>query len=171
MERYCENYLRFEGNEEEINNFIKKSESIYDGVMQYDFEIEKLLNMPNDEFSDPERKQQAIAKYGCKDIADWWSKNWGTRDICVEASYNKSMHIFTFVTCDSPPDKAIVAISKQYQTLKFTYEYKNFKYEDEAMADFGRFVCQDGKIESEEYGKVKAVFCPACGQIMTYAKL
>ena len=170
MRRYCENYLKLEGDKKEINRFIKKTESTYDGVVQYDFEIDKFLDIP-DEFCDPKKKQQAIAKYGYDDITYWCYKNWGTWDICVEASYDKSIHILTFVTVDWPPDKAIVAISKQYPSLKFTFEYKNFKYKDETIADFGRFMCQDGKIESEEYSKVKAIFCPPCGQVMTYVKL
>lgn len=90
----------------------------------------------------------------------------------IEAEYDSDTHIFAFVTQDSPPDKAIiVAVSKQYQVLKFTFEYKISWDPDDSIVDFGRFVCRDGKIESEEYGQVKAVFCPECNQIVTYVKL
>ena len=174
MERYCENYLKLEGNETDISRFVAKIQTENKGKLTYDFVIPRFLEFPQAFRNAPkseEERQELISKYGYDNKDDWCIANWGTDDDCVEASYDESMHILTFVTWDSPPDKAIIAISKQFPTLKFTFEYKNFKAKEGPVADFGRFLCQNGKIESEEYGKIKAVFCPTCEQVTTYTKL
>ena len=174
MKRYCENYLKLEGDEAEINRFVEKTKIEHEGETDYSFFIPEFLEFPKDYKNTPkseEERQELISKYGYDNESDWCIANWGTDDDCVEASYDESMHILTFVTWDSPPDKAIIAISKQFPTLKFTFEYKNFKAKEEPVADFGRFICQDGKIELEEYSKIKVVFCPACKQVTTYTKL
>ena len=174
MERCCENCLRLEGDEAEINRFIAKTRTEDEGETTYGFNISEFLEFPEDLINTPkseEERQRLISKFGHDNLSDWCIANWGTDDDCDGAEYDEDTHSLTFITCDSTPDKAIVVISKLYPTLKFTFEYKNFNYEDEAVADFGRFVCQNGKIESEEYSKVKAAFCPACDQVMTYIKI
>lgn len=174
MERHCENYLRLEGGKKEINRFVAKTRTEYEGETTYSFTMPEFVELPEDLKNPPkseEEKQKLISKYGYDDADDWWMAQWGVGDPFVEAEYDEDTHSFTFVTFDSPSDKAVVAISKQCPALKFIFEYKNSWDSDDPIVNFGRFVCQNGKIESSEHGKVKAIFCPECSQVVTYEKI
>jgi len=173
----CHNFLKIEGCKESIQRFVKQARNIYrygDQVLQTVFSFQKFIPPPKElENAGPvfdKRNLMLIAKLGYDNWWDWCGANWGTNIDVEVASYDEKAHSFTFITEEEPPVKAIFTISKQYPSLKFTFEYKDFKYDDEEVASYGRFECQDGKIANEESSKIRAMHC-RCNSIVAYVKL
>lgn len=152
----CKNSLRLEGPQEDIEKFLTKIRSDQPGE-GIKFVIENFLPIPKEFFDPTVRKGFLKTKYGYDNANDWCVKNWGTKDAAFATSYSLIDHTVTFETFDSPPDKAIIAISEQFPGLKFFFEYRNFQYEDGKKAYYGKIVCHGGEIILEEMGTIKIV--------------
>ncbi len=179
MDNYscCKNVLRLYGAIKEINRFIIQGCAIYvyveEEILTTDLSLEMFLPVPkeikNAQKPGVEMSAALIVKYRSDVLHDWCMDNWGVEmDILA---YKEDDDTFNFDTKRAPPIKAIVAISRQFPGLSFFLSYENFRYEYQALADFGKLVIRNGRIKYEVHKeKVKCVFKPACHSVTGHSR-
>lgn len=101
---------------------------------------------------------------------DWSMEKYGV-DIAIPVIYDKGANSYTFIVDPALGVDIFIKISEQFREVKFTYEYKDFKYEEEEIADYGKFICQNGNIEYIDHCKIRCSFCPDCGSVKSFEQI
>lgn len=168
--RACENVLKVVGPANDVSRLRAKGKSVYyydeENTTFTELSFDRFLPVPkelmeNCDNHDPKVKANLKEKLGFDDMFDWREEKWGTDLDIVADNYGDR---FVFSTEWDAPVKAIVGISKQFPGLTFYFEYRNFRYADDTLADFGDLVIQDGKIISEKTKEnARCVCCSSCG--------
>jgi len=178
MPNWCMNSLEMEGSEKDIAEFVEKAkkhevrtnqldgkEWIYDTALSFD----NFIPMPA-ELKDTRSPYKGTvsesarlrAMYGADNWYDWCVEHWDTK-WDVDASYSEAQRLFTFDSAWGPPIKVILAMAKQFPTIKFTLEY-----EEGGMGFYGTLIVKgDVTIKDEYRNDLKNGTCPQCGEFVS----
>lgn len=140
----CQNLLLLEGSEEEIWRFVQLTIQTDDLV--YYLEHETVLSF---------KKLHPISEEDVKG-----SEKGILED--VEADYDEVTHSCKFTTELHAPINTILAISKQFPSLRFVLEYLHLGHFGERFAFHGILKCQNGKILLKRGNIVLVKICPHC---------
>lgn len=131
------NYLRLEGNEQEINRFIQKANG---GTTN--FNNDDPLNLPiflcnfipipmeildadGGVDNSSEESGEFIFRYGFNWQDDWCMANWGTVQDVGWATYDEKQHLYVFGSGCYAPLVAICKISYIFPNITFYFKYEN----------------------------------------------
>ncbi|NQT07295.1 MAG: hypothetical protein HQ575_07135 [Candidatus Omnitrophica bacterium] len=158
MKDECVNYLRLEGDEREIKRFVLQAKADYGDGQPQRFLLDNFIPFPK-EFcyvreNDPsgEIKAKLPLKYRFDDLDEWCMANWGTPTDAWDFTYNEKTDTYEFVAGCYPPVVGIIRISQLYPTLKFIYEYENFRDPNKRSPDHAKFIFKNGEVLHEKYG-------------------
>jgi len=156
---YCENLLRLDGKEAEIQRFVGQAKRKNEEI-ETDFSFQKFLPVPEYLESDPIQEER------------WWIDNWGIWGD-VEALYDEQRQAYQFTVEDNgePPIRGLFAISKRFPYIRFTLEYYKFQDEKNDLATRGRIEFQNGEPLSEKECRVQVIRCQCCRSIKSYKRI
>jgi len=102
----------------------------------------------------------------------WGDYNMGEYlDFNIHVVYDESLQSYYFSEKHDIGEDIFIEISEAFPRIKFVCEYKNFRYEDNAIADYKRFICQNRSIEVTDQYKIRCKLCPLCGSIESFEKM
>lgn len=173
MPNWCSNFLRVEGNPDEVKRFADMCiVENPDKPGQYEFTMTKLMPLPDElkettspalwrgDENDVEGKaayekhnQYLIEKYGYNNWYDWQVNNWGTKWDVSDAMINDDEEGsigFDYDTAWGPNDEWVKYAAKQFPELKFY-----LSYEEPGCAFCGVLMCENGEVTEDTTGDLE----------------
>lgn len=130
MPNHVLNYVTFDSRLDEIREYVKGENGIFD--------FNKIVPMP----TEVAKSTDDITSAGMPDWYTWSVENWGTKWNCYEIEHDHNG--FQFWTAWSAPEQMFIALSKQFPDVTITVQFAD---EDMGGGNCGVLTLQNGECE------------------------